>query len=305
MQANEKTNQFEVIIIGGSYAGLSAGLSLGRTLRKVLIIDAGMPCNKQTPYSHNFLTQDGVCPSDIAALGKAQVAKYGSVSFFNGLALQAQQQLDKFEITCDTGVRFYASKLILATGIKDIIPDIKGFPACWGKSVVHCPYCHGFEFRNKRAALYSSGEKAMHMASLLSHLNPQLTIIQDGKEAFTDTQMAALNRQNIEIINKEVAEFIHQDGALKTVLFQDNSQMDFEVLYATLDFVPHSDIAMQLGCDLYENNHIKIDSFQQTSIPGVYACGDNSSPMRSVANAVATGNLIGAMVNKALTGEVF
>ena len=135
--------QFEVIIVVGSYSGLAAAMSLGRALRKVLIIDNGKPCNRQTPHSHNFLTQDGKTPEEISTVVKLQVEQYNTVQFFNGLATNAVRTNSGFEIHTDSGKIFAGRKLIFATGIKDLMPDIPGFAESWGISILHCPYCHG------------------------------------------------------------------------------------------------------------------------------------------------------------------
>src|SRR5690606_28226163 len=141
------------IIIGGSYARLSAAMALGRSLRNVLIIDSGLPCNRQTPHSHNFITQDGEKPNVIAEKAKAQVLNYDTIKFYNGTAVSGSKIENGFVITTQTEEKFTAKKLIFATGIKDIMPDIKEFQACWGISVIHCPYCHGYEFRNQKTAI--------------------------------------------------------------------------------------------------------------------------------------------------------
>ncbi|MGE4512522.1 MAG: NAD(P)/FAD-dependent oxidoreductase, partial [Chryseobacterium sp.] len=142
-------NNFDVIIIGGSYAGLSAGMALGRSLRNVLIIDSEKPCNRQTPHSHNFITQDGKRPKEISDLAKEQVAKYETVSFFNGTVIKTSKNDNGFEVETSYGEKFTAKKIILATGLKDIMPDIEGFSECWGISVIHCPYCHGYEVKDR------------------------------------------------------------------------------------------------------------------------------------------------------------
>ena len=146
-----KSNKLvDVVILGGSYAGLSAAMALGRAVRNVLIIDSRKPCNIQTPYSHNFITQDGKTPTEISTLAKLQVEKYKSIEFYNGLAVNGLKTIHGFEIITQNGDKFMAKKLIFATGVKDIMPNIKGFAACWGISVIHCPYCHGFEYINEK-----------------------------------------------------------------------------------------------------------------------------------------------------------
>lgn len=298
-------NSFDVIIIGGSYAGLSAAMALGRSIRNVLIIDSGLPCNRQTPHSHNFITQDGEKPSAIAEKAKTQVLKYNTVKFHNGLAIDGKKTENGFVIITQKGENFEAKKLVFATGIKDIMPSIKGFSECWGISVIHCPYCHGYEFRNQKTGIMANGEKAFHVASLVNNLTDNVTILTSGKATFNTEQLARLNKHNINIIEKEIVEIEHENGNINNIVFKDGNKISFNAVYASIPFNQHSDIPATLGCELTEQGYIKVDMFQKTTVNGTFACGDNASMMRSVANAVATGNFAGAMVNKELTEEKF
>ncbi len=299
------TKKFEVIIIGGSYAGLSAAMALGRSLRKVLVIDGGLPCNIQTPHSHNFLTQDGKTPKEISTIAKQQVEKYETVQFYNGLADTATRTANGFEIATDTGDKFTSGKLIIATGIKDIMPNIKGFAECWGISIIHCPYCHGYEYRKQNTAIVANGARVFHIASLVNNLTEKITVLTAGNTDLDQEQMEKLNKHHIKIIEKNISEYEHNKGHIQNVVFDDGSKMSFDVAYAAIPFAQHSNIPLTLGCELTEDGYIKIDAFQKTTIEGVYACGDNSNMMRSVANAVYSGNLAGAMVNSELTKEQF
>nr|WP_311195878.1 NAD(P)/FAD-dependent oxidoreductase [Antarcticibacterium sp. 1MA-6-2] len=285
------TKNYEVIIVGGSYAGLSAAMALGRSLRKVLIIDSGLPCNRQTPHSHNFITQDGVPPQEIAAKAKEQVLKYRTVEFANDLAVSAEKNEDGFSVFTESGEKYFTKKIILATGVKDLIPEIKGFQECWGISMIHCPYCHGYEFRNKRTGIMANGERAFHLASLVNNLTDNLTILTTGKANFTADQIAKLESHKIAIVETEISEIEHQDGYLQKVLFSNGEKASFDAIYAGFPFTQHSDIPISLGCELTEYGHIKVNEQQQTTIEGIYACGDNSTMMRSVATVVANGNL--------------
>ncbi|GEM69556.1 thioredoxin reductase [Sphingobacterium mizutaii NBRC 14946 = DSM 11724] len=296
---------YDVIIIGGSYAGLSAAMALGRSLKNTLIIDNGIPCNRQTPHSHNFITQDGEKPKVIAERAREQVAQYKSIEFLNAKAIKGKKLEGKFEIQTEEGDKIFAKKLIFATGIKDLLPEIKGFTACWGISVIHCPYCHGYEFKGKKTAIMIDNEKAFHIAQLVNNLTDNITILTSGKTYFSDVQLQKLKDHHIDIIDKEVLEIVHHLGNINAVTFTDGSQVPFDAIYASVPFIQHSQIPQELGCELNEQGYIKTDSFQMTNIEGVFACGDNTSPMRSVANAVAAGNLTGAMVNYILTEENF
>ncbi|MBY8963381.1 NAD(P)/FAD-dependent oxidoreductase [Flavobacterium sp. D11R37] len=301
----ENQENFEVIIIGGSYSGLSAAMALGRSLRKVLIIDGGEPCNRQTPHSHNFITQDGTPPAVIAGLGKEQVLQYKTVTFITDVAVSGEKTNSGFSIITKSGKQFTSQKLIFATGIKDIMPYIKGFAECWGISVIHCPYCHGYEVRGKNTAILANGERAYHLATLVSNLTDKLTIITSRKADFTAEQTAKLAKNNIPVIEEEVIEVIHTNGQLQNLVLSCGNALPFDAAYAALPFVQHSDIPAKLGCELTEMGHIKTDGFQKTTVEGVFACGDNAAMMRSVASAVSSGNIAGAVANMELCHQSF
>lgn len=301
----KSTKHFEVIIIGGSYAGLSAAMALGRSLRHVLIIDSGLRCNRQTPHSHNFLTQDGEDPGVIAGKAKKEVLNYDTLEWIDDLAVSGSKTEDGFTITTQKGEEFSSKKLLFASGIKDIMPEIPGFAACWGISVVHCPYCHGYEFRNRDTAILANGPKALHLASLVNNLTKKLSILTMGKANFSEAERVKLDHNQIEIIEEEVAAIEHENGRLKRLNFKNGTNKEIDVLYAALPFVQSSDIPTALGCELTETGFIKVSEMQATSVPGVYACGDNSGMLRSIANAVYSGNLAGAILNKALIDDLF
>lgn len=296
---------FDVIIIGGSYAGLSAAMALGRSLRNVLIIDSGLPCNRQTPHSHNFITHDGEKPGEIAKKAKADVLKYETVSFLEDIALHGQKNENGFTIRTQSGKELHAKKLILATGIKDTMPDIKGFAACWGISVIHCPYCHGYEFKHKTTGIFANGSRAFHLASLVHNLSDKLTLLTNGKPDFTEEELEKIVRHKIKIIETPVADIEHENGKMEHIVFSDGSKKNFDALYAALPFTQHSDIPASLGCEVTDQGFIKVSPMQETNVEGVFACGDNSSMMRSVANAVYTGNFTGAVVNAKLVEAAF
>lgn len=299
------TNQFEIIIIGGSYAGLSAALALGRSLRKVLVIDSGKPCNRQTPHSHNFLTQDGKTPKEIATVGREQIANYKTVEFYQGLAVEGVKTAHGFAITTHENKTFVAKKLIFATGVRDIMPDIDGFAECWGISVIHCPYCHGYEVRNEKTAILGNGDYGFEFSQLIHNWTKSLTLFTNGKSTLTNEQSSLLQKKDIEIYEGEIDRFEHLNGKLEHIVFKDGCEMSLKAIYARVPFVQNSDIPTKLGCELTDDGLLQIDSFQRTSVDGIYACGDSTIWMRSVANAVATGANAGAFLNKDLIKEAF
>lgn len=301
----EQPNLFDVIIIGGSYAGLSAAMALGRSLRNILVIDSGKPCNEQTPHSQNFLTQDGKTPKEISTLAKSQVEEYETVKFHNGKAISAQKTDFGFEIQTENNEKFQSKKIIVATGIIDEVPNIKGFKESWGISLIHCPYCHGYEYKGKKTGIIANGDKAVHISSLVKNLTEDVTILTRGKANFSSEQFEKLKNNQIDIIETEISELKNENGYVKSLVFDDGKEIDFEAVYGAFTFQQHSDIPKDLGCEFTEMGHIKTDMFQKTNVPGLFVCGDNSSMMRSVSNAVMTGNVAGAMVNMELVTDCF
>lgn len=301
----ESENQtFDVIIVGGSYAGLSAAMALGRSLRKVLIIDSGLPCNRQTLYSHNFITQDGEKPKDITNKAKVQVLSYETVSFHRDVAVKARRSGNIFELTTKSGKVFLAKKVLFATGLKDIMPSISGFSDCWGISILHCPYCHGYEVKNRKTGILGNGNLAFHYAQLVSNLTDKLIIFTDGEATFSAEQYQLIKRNNIHIIEQKVLTIEHNKGKLSGILLKDGSIYQLNALYARPSFEQHCKIPIELGCELTEQGLLKLDNFQQATIPGIYACGDNSA-FRSIATAVSTGSQAGAAINMRLSTENF
>lgn len=300
----DKNNFFDVIIIGGSYAGLAAALSLGRALRKVLVIDSGKPCNAQTPHSHNFLTHDGRAPHEIAEIAREQVANYPTVQFHHDIAVGGKKTSEGFQITTETGKQFSSKKLVFATGLKDKMPSIQGFAECWGISVLHCPYCHGYEVKQQKTGIIANGEMAAHYAELISNWTDDLVLFTNGKSELSADQSQLIQNNNIQIIENEIEELKHKDGRLQQVLLQNHSPLAIEAIYSGPAFEQHCDVPSQLECQLTEEGLIQVDSFQKTTVAGVYACGDNSN-FRSVSLAVSSGSIAGVMASKDLIGEEF
>lgn len=299
------TQTYEVIIIGGSYAGLSAAMTLGRSLRNVLIIDSLAPCNRQTPKSHNFITQDGIPPEQIAQTAREQVLRYPTVSILNDQVTDAENHGNNFLVKTANNGSLNASKLIFATGIKDLLPNIPGIQECWGISVIHCPYCHGYEFAHQRTGILANGERAMHISGLVSNLTSNLILFTNGPAELDTSQRKKLEQNNIQIIENKLISISHLNGKINTVHPENLPPVSLDALYAVVPFRQHSEIPEKLGCKLTESGHLQVDSFQKTTVPGIYACGDNASLFRSVSNAVYTGNIAGAGINMEFVLESF
>ena len=291
-------NIYDVIIVGGSYSGLAAGMALGRSLRKVLIIDSGKPCNRQTPQSHNFITQDGTPPAEIARQAKVQVALYPTVTFVDGVATTGQKTDSVFSIGTAKGEVFHAQQVLFSTGIKDLMPAVPGFAECWGISVLHCPYCHGYEVHHQKTGLIGNGEMGFHFSGMISHWTDDLTLFTDGPSTLSPDQTATLAAKNIKVEESPITKLVHEQGRLDSVILADGRAIAFPALYAHCEFEQHCTIPEMLGCEITEEGYVQVDAFQQTIIKGIYASGDCTSRMRTVASAVSMGTMAGMMMNK-------
>lgn len=293
----------DVIIIGGSYAGLSAALALGRAIRQVVVLDSGQPCNRQTPHSHNFLTQDGSTPAAIAAVAREQVLAYPTVQLHQDAAVAAAGENNNFTVTTASGAVVHARKLLFATGIRDIMPVMPGFAECWGISVIHCPYCHGYEYRGQPTGILANGDVAAEMGVLIRNWSDKLTIFTNGPATLTPEQRQRLADRGVSIEEAPVRLLLHQAGYLTHLDLADGRTLPLTALYARLPFEQHCALPGDLGCMYSETDYLTVDNFQKTSVPGVYAAGDATSPMRAVAAAVAAGMMAGAMLNRELVFE--
>jgi thioredoxin reductase len=291
---------FEVIIIGGSFAGLSAAMSLGRSLRKVLVIDAGKPCNIQSPNAHNLLTQDGDTPEQILSKARNKIFEYPNITLLNGLVVNACQIADQFQVEIENGNRYSSSKLIIATGVKDILPDIPGFKECWGKSILHCPYCHGYEFKKQPTAVYGESKYVYHMSLSLLQWTHELHVLIDGTSTLNNVQSEKLKSRQIDIREDKLINIVHQEGKIQFLEFKNAPRLEVEALYAKPRIRQNLGLEEQLNYNLTDKGLIEVDILQKTTVKGIFACGDNSTHGRSIAMAISTGSLAGIMCNKEL-----
>jgi len=295
-----KAENFDVIIIGGSYAGLSAALALGRAIRRVVVLDSGQPCNHQTPHSHNFLTQDGSSPAALAAVARAQVLAYPTVQLRNEVAVAAAGENNNFTITTASGAVLRAHKLLFASGIRDVMPDLPGFADSWGISAIHCPYCHGYEYRDQPTGILAAGEVAAEMGPLIRNWTDKLTVFTNGPGMLQPEQRQLLAARGIAVEETPVQQLWHHAGYLTHLVLADGRQLPLSALYARLPFEQHCPLPRALGCTHSERGYLTVDGLQKTSVAGIYAAGDATTPMRAVSAAVAAGMMAGAMLNREL-----
>lgn len=296
---------YDVVIIGGSYAGLSSAMTLGRSKRHVLVIDDNNPCNRQTPHSHNLITHDGEAPAVIRQKAVDQVKRYDTVSFYNGTAMAVSNHKTFFEVSISQGDVFSSKKIIFTTGMRDIMPSIKGFAECWGISVLHCPYCHGYEVKDTPLGVIANEKMAYEYCRMIHHWSKDVKLFTNGKSSLAPEQTASLKMHGIEIVEDEITELQQENGQLKQLIVKSGKAYPLNAAFAKAPLIQHCTIPEQLGCELNEQGLLKVDDFQHTNIHGIFAAGDNSTMFRSVGAAIASGIKAGAMANHQLIEEEF
>ncbi|PMY08331.1 MULTISPECIES: NAD(P)/FAD-dependent oxidoreductase [unclassified Pseudomonas] len=277
----------DVIIVGGSYAGLSAGLQLARARRKVLVIDAGLRRNRFAATSHGFLGQDGQAPGIIAAEGRSQLMEYPTVTWVQDSVVQAEAEQGGFSVRTQCNGGFQAKRLILATGVVDELPGIDGLQERWGKRVFHCPYCHGYELGQGRIGVLATSPLAMHHALMLPDWG-STTLFTNGVFTPNAEQQAQLDRRGVSV---ESAAVTRISGERADLELADGRIVQLDGVF-TMSRTRLSPLAERLGCGRVDGPtgpYLHTDETRQTSVAGVFACGDASLAAGSVALAVAEG----------------
>ncbi|MEX2426144.1 MAG: NAD(P)/FAD-dependent oxidoreductase [Thermomicrobiaceae bacterium] len=293
------TTMFDAIIIGGSYAGMAAALQLARARRTVLVIDAGERRNRFAASSHGLLGQDGRSPAEIANEARAQLLKYPNVTWVEGAAIHVEKSGDEFIVHSDAGEVLNARRLVLATGVRDELPEIPGLAERWGKLVFHCPYCHGYELDNGPLGVLATGEMSMHQALLIPEWGPTTFFTNEVIDPDED-QVRQLEARNVSIKREPVSE-ITGTGTMANVNLRDGRIYELAGLFVASTIKPASPAAEALGCELMETplgTIIKTDEMKGTSVEGAFACGDLARAAGSITFAIADGAMAGMAVHR-------
>ncbi len=292
----------DAIIIGGSFAGLSAAMYIARARRSVCIIDTGFPRNRFAAHSHGFFAQDGSAPGTMLATARSQVAAYPTAAFIEGEALSAAPEPDGFSVKLTTGEMLESSRLVLAFGISDELPAIPGLAERWGTSVLHCPYCHGFEFSGQRLGVLHVSPRSLHQAMLIAEWGPT-TLYLNGASEPDAASLARLQKRGVAIEPAPVRALHGDDAQLSAIELIDGRTSGVDALYLGPRTRLNSEIAQQLGCALDEGTFgsiIRTDGDKLTTIAGVYAAGDITRSVHNVTWASADGVTAGMAVHRSL-----
>ena len=290
---------YDVIIVGGSYSGISAGLQLARARRKVLVIDAGQRRNRFAHSSHGFLGQDGRNPGTIASEARAQLLAYPTVEWMSQPAIQAKTEDGGYVITAANGEQFAARRLILATGVVDELPEIPGLSERWGQRVFHCPYCHGYELDGGQVGVLAASPMAIHQALMLPDWGPTTLFLNEVFEPDAG-QLAMLARRGVVVEPEPV---LSVGGEQADVTLASGRVIKLAGLFTQPRTRMGSPLAAQLGCEFEAGptgDFIKVDAMRETNVPGVFACGDAAIAAGNVAIAVGDGARTGGAAHQSL-----
>ena len=285
----------DAIIVGGSYAGMSAALQLARARRQVLVIDTGEPRNRMAAHSHGFLGHDGSPPADIVVAARRQLLAYPTVAWREDRAIEASQpQPRRFAVRCQSGAQFQARCLVLAHGVVDELPAIDGLAERWGKAIFHCPYCHGYELERGRIGVLSCADSETGaQALLLSEWGSVTLFCERRKGEALDPRLATHG-----VVVERTP--IRRISGKATVELVDGRGRELDAIFVPPASHLAGPLAEQLGCELEDGGCITTDAAKQTTVEGVFACGDNARKAGSIALAVGEGALAGVAAHHAL-----
>lgn len=304
---DEERAEADVLVVGGGPAGLAAAVVLGRSRRRVVVVDAGAPRNAPAEGVHAFLTRDGTPPDELLGIARAEVARYGG-QVRVGRAVSATRDDEGFVVRLADGSEVGARRLVVAIGIVDELPDVEGLADRWGRDVVHCPYCHGWEVRDRHIGVLVTTDHAARHAAMFRQLSERITLLTHTGPPPTAEELATLRARGVEVVDGEVARVLVTDDAITGVRLDDGREVVLEVLAVAPR--ARADAALLSGFGLASaahpsglGDHVPAAPGGATDVPGVYVAGNVTDPMAQVVAAAAQGTAVGAMVNADLVEQ--
>ncbi|GGY99096.1 thioredoxin reductase [Streptomyces olivaceoviridis] len=295
-----ENNGYEVVVVGAGAAGLSAALVLGRSRRRTLVVDAGEPRNAPSAHMQGYLSRDGMSPAEFLAVGREEVARYG-VELLRDRVVDVAREGD-FAAVLASGRTVRARHLVIATGLTDELPPVPGLAERFGRDVVHCPYCHGWEVRDLPTGVLATSPLSVHQALMVTQWSKDVRLFlhEVGEAELTDQDLRRLAAAGVTVVPGEVAGLVTADDRLTGVRLADGTVHEREVLYAAPRAVPHNDLLIRLGAELRETpfgSYPVIDERGLTTVPGLWAAGNASGFAEQVINAASRGYRAGAAIN--------
>ena len=305
MSAEKPVPPWDAVVVGGSFAGLSAATWLARYRRKVLVLDTGENRNRFVDEAHGYLGAPGLSPGDLLERARGHLRDYATVELRTARAVGARRQgAECFAVELEGGDTVEARRLVLATGVRDELPDIPGFMEHYGASAFHCPTCDGYESRDCQVLVVGWSSHVAAFALNLLDWARTVTVVTDGRRfEGDDEQLEVLAGNGVELLEDEVVELVGRRGALRGARLAGGRTIDCELVFFSIAHVPTSDLADQLGCERTEEECVRVDHNGQTTVEGVYAAGDMTPGMQLVQVAAAKGTTAGVACAQSLKGE--
>ena len=294
---------YDVVIVGGGPAGLSAALVLGRCCRRVLVCDSGHPRNEASQAMHGYLTRDGIEPCEFLRIARSELTPYDTVEIRDVTVTSATCLEGRFETTLETGEIVRSRKLLIATGVRDNVPPLEGIESLYGRSVFHCPYCDGWEVRDQPIAIYGRGERGYGLSLELTAWSRDLVLVTDGPCELDDQQRSRLQRIGIAVREERVRRLEGEDGILQRIVFDGGEPLPRRAMFFTTGQYQQSELAVGLGCEFNDKGTVRTGKYESTHLAGLFVCGDASRAVQWVIVAASEGAEAAFAINTDLIKE--
>jgi thioredoxin reductase len=292
------------VIVGAGPAGLNAALILGRCRRSVLICDTGKPRNAKSHALHGYLTRDGIAPREFLAIGRRELEPYDTVQFREIAVAGAECRPDgRFAVTLAGGEVVRSRKLLIATGVVDVVPEIDGIADLYGRSVFHCPYCDGWEVRDQPLAIYGRGRRGLGLSLELTAWSRDLVLCTDGPAEIDAEGRARLERNGIAVREERISAVTGRDGILERIVFAAGEPLPRRAMFFTLGQLQRSELAIRLGCEINEKGTVRTGKYEATHLSGLFVAGDASRAVQWVIVAASEGAEAAFAINSSLLEE--
>ncbi|MEQ6902295.1 NAD(P)/FAD-dependent oxidoreductase [Nocardioides sp. YIM 152588] len=294
-------SRYDVVVVGGGAAGLSAALVLARAGRRTVVVDAGAPRNASAGRMNGFLSRDGLPPSELLATGRSEIASYGGELVAGRVTAVRRAGAGGFAVALAGGDLLLARRVLVTTGLRDVLPDLPGVRERWGRDLLHCPYCHGHEVRDRRLGVLGGAGAVAH-ALIVRQWSGDVTFFEGGVP-LGDSESEMLRARGIEVVEGAVARLAVEDDRLAGVELADGRRVERDAVFVRPAFVPHGDLLVGLGCATDDAGWVVADPTGRTSQPGVWVAGNVVDPRAQVITAAGEGSAAAIAINNDLVDE--